>query len=75
MTLEHDLRIQNLPDLPFGLYNIVLLIDWSTCFLLNLASKLAPILFVCQVKEMVWIVLFGEDGLLFLFWAEGGAYK
>jgi len=30
---------------------------------------------MCQVKELVWIVLFREDVLLFYFCAESGAHK
>ena len=75
VTLERDLREQVLPDLPFSLDNIVLFLDFCTCFFLNLFSEWAPILFMCQVKELVWIVLLREDGLLFYFCAESGADK
>jgi hypothetical protein len=58
VALKHDLRKQVLPDLPFSLDYVVLLFDFSFCFLLNLVSKIAPILLVGQKNKQVWIVLF-----------------
>jgi hypothetical protein len=75
VTLEHDLRKQDLPNLPFSLNNIVLFLNFCTCFFLNFFSELTPILFMCQVKELVWIVLFEEDSLLFYICAKSGADK
>jgi len=39
VTLERDLREQDLPDLPLCLDNIVLFLDFCTCFFLNLFSE------------------------------------
>jgi len=75
VALEHNQRKLVLPNLPFSLNNVVLLLDFGACFLFNLARECAKILFVSQKKELVRIVLFSKDGLLFHFCAEGRTNK
>jgi hypothetical protein len=39
MALDHDLRKVVLPDLPLSLNNLILLLNFRACFLLNITMK------------------------------------